>query len=162
MSDKKEEGEMVESPEIPGARFRDPRPLDVDVFYALLPGVLGGLVAKNADTRSANAMALAAVREMLGQCAMMGILRPVTQLPDGSPLCIVQPGAGPAQAGVAPPTAMYPNQPGMGQPSQPAAQYPTWGQPGGQQPQQPGTGTGMRGALVAMFPNQNNGQPPAL
>ena len=74
---------LTASDAIPGAKFVDPRPSDLEVFYALLPGVLGSLAAKSTDSRSANAMALTMVREALGQCAALGILRVQTQCLDG-------------------------------------------------------------------------------
>jgi hypothetical protein len=140
---------------------RDPRPSDIDIFYELLPGVLGALAGKSSDANSATSMALMMVRQMLGQCAMMGILRTETRLMDGSPLAAVTPNMGQGNVGVAPPVSMYPNQPGMGQPAQGAVQYPNYG--GGQQG---GNGRGpMPGQTsniqpVAMFPN--NSQAPQL
>jgi hypothetical protein len=137
----------------PSVERRDPRPSDIEVFYALLPGVLGSLAAKSPDSASANSMALMMVREMLGQCAAMGILRPETRLLDGSPLARM-PNQGGMPVGAAPPVAQYPNQPGMGQPSGGGVQqYPNWGQPAG-------NGGGNKGVLVAMYPNNN--PPPQL
>ncbi|HYX20820.1 MAG TPA: hypothetical protein VFA98_08250 [Thermoanaerobaculia bacterium] len=138
----------------PGAgNLRDPRPSDLEMFYALLPGVLGSLAAKSPDSASANSMALMMVREMLGQCAAMGILRVETRLLDGSPLAKM-PNQGMAPVGTASPVAQYPNQPGMGQPAGGGVQqYPNWGQPAG-------NGGGNKGVLVAMYPNNN--PPPQL
>jgi hypothetical protein len=154
---------MTQSEAIPEARYRDPRPSDIEVFYSLLPGVLGSLAAKSSDSRSANAMAFMMVREALGQCAVMGILRPETRCMDGSPLAAM-PNAGQAPVGTAAPVSMYPNQPGMGQPVQGGVQqYPSWGQ-AQPQPGQPvqggGNGGGSKGVLVAMYPNNN--PPPQL
>jgi hypothetical protein len=136
---------------------RDPRPSDLEVFFSLLPGVLGSLAAKSPDSASANSMALMMVREMLGQCAAMGVLRPETRLLDGSPLArMPNQGAMAMPAGAAPPIAQYPNQPGMGQPSGGGVQqYPNYGGGGG------GGGGGNKGVLVAMYPNNNN-PPPQL
>ncbi|HTR02531.1 MAG TPA: hypothetical protein VMN82_04985 [Thermoanaerobaculia bacterium] len=140
----------------PGAeRYRDPRPSDIEVFYSLLPGVLGSLAAKSPDSQSANAMAFMMVRQALGQCAMMGILRTDTRCLDGSPLAAM-PNQGQAPVGAAPPVAQYPNQPGMGQPTGGGVQqYPNWGQ-GAAAPR----GDGSKGVLVAMYPNNN--PPPQL
>lgn len=142
----------------PGAeRHRDPRPSDIDVFFSLLPGVLGSLAAKSSDSSSANAMAFMMVREALGQCAMMGILRPETRCMDGSPLARM-PNQASGPVGAAPPVAQYPNQPGMGQPASGGVQqYPNWGQPA-----QGNNGGGNKGVLVAMYPNNPGGQPPQL
>lgn len=140
-------------PEPGPAERRDPRPSDLEVFFALLPGVLGSLAAKSPDSASANSMALMMVREMLGQCAAMGVLRPETRLLDGSPLARM-PNQGSSAVGVAQPVQQYPNQPGMGQPSGGGVQqYPNWGQPAG-------NGGGNKGVLVAMYPNNN--PPPQL
>lgn len=160
---------------ISGARpMVDPRPTDLQIFYALLPGVLGGFAGKSTDTRSANAMAFTLVREALGQCAVMGILRPVTVCNDSSPLATMpsnyntpgvqqpiqhQPGQGHA-------VTQFPNQPGQGQAAAgPGAggvvsQYPNYVQPQGQPGQQPNYGGGSRGVMVAQFPNGTN--PPQL
>jgi hypothetical protein len=155
-----EKSNPLAAPEGEGSRTRDPRPTDLDAFWALLPGVLGSIAAKSADSTSANSLALLMVRQMLGQCAMMGVLQPVTRCLDGSPLAAMTGPGQQASVGVAPPVSMYPNQPGMGQPAQATQQYPTWGQP------QQGNGRGpMPGQTaniqpVAMFPN--NSPPPQL
>jgi hypothetical protein len=147
---------MTSSDAIPGARYRDTRPSDIEVFYSLLPGVLGSLAAKNFDSRSANSMALIMVREMLGQCAAMGILRLETRCLDGSALAAM-PNQGQAPVGTAPPVAQYPNQPGMGQPASGPVQYPSYGGPPANQGN---AGGGTKGVLVAMYPN--NGPAPQL
>jgi hypothetical protein len=150
----------IQSDAIPDARFRDPRPSDIDIFYSLMPGVLGALAAKSPDANSANAMALMMVREMLGQLAMMGILRPDTRCMDGSPLAAM-PNQGRAPVGAAPPVSMYPNQPGMGQ-NGAVQQYPTYGTGpsynGGGRGPTPGQTSNIQ--PVAMFPTQST--PPQL
>jgi hypothetical protein len=174
MIDEKKESMAAET--ITGARpMMDPRPTDLQIFYALLPGVLGGFAGKSTDTRSANAMAFTLVREALGQCAMMGILRPVTVCNDSSPLATMpqnmmvpgvqqpvqhQPGNGHA-------VTQFPNQPGQGQaastgpgPGGMVSQYPNQAPPQQQPGQQPNYGGGSRGVMVAQFPNGTN--PPQL
>ena len=162
---------LTASDAIPGAKFVDPRPSDLDVFYALLPGVLGSLAAKSTDSRSANAMALTMVREALGQCAALGILRVQTQCLDGQLLASLpqnvtpmgvqqpiqhQPGAQGSMV------AQYQNHPGQGMPTAGTAtggvvqQYPNYAPP----TQQGGMPNGNKGVLVAMFPNGT--QPPQL
>lgn len=172
MDDDKKEN-LTTSDAIPGAKFRDPRPTDLEVFYLLLPGVLGGLAGKSVDPRSANAMALMIVREQLGQCVAMGILRPTVQCLDGSPLAMMPAGSvaqgipgiaqpisqqtsQPGQGGM---VGQYPNQPGAGQPAQGGVvqQYPNYAQP---QAGGAAAGGGTKGVLVAMFPN--GAQPPQL
>lgn len=135
----------------------DPRPTDLAVFFAMIPGVLASYAAKTVDTRSANASAFQCVREALGQCAAMGLLRVGTQCIDGSWLALMPQNPG-AVAGVQGATQQYPNQPGMGMPGAGGvvSQHPTYGtQPGpyGQASQ----GGGNKGVMVAMFPN---GAPP--
>jgi hypothetical protein len=154
---------------LPGVKFTDPRPTDLQVFFTLLPTVLGGLASRS-DTRSANPTAFLIIRECLGQCAAMGTLRSTFVCNDGSPLALMPQGQ--VAMGVQSPiqhqpgsqgtmVQQYPNQPGAGQPNQ--------GYPGGggvvQQypnyppPQQQGApyGDGSKGVMVAMFPN---GAPP--
>jgi hypothetical protein len=161
---------------ITGARpMADPRPTDLQIFYSLLPGVLGGFAGKSTDTRSANAMAFALVREALGQCAVMGILRTVTVCNDRSPLATLPqnyavPGVQQPvqhQAGQGSMVTQFPNQPGQGQAasSGPGAggvvsQYPNYVQPQGQPGQQPNYGNGSKGVMVAQFPTGTT--PPQL
>lgn len=175
MEENKKEN-LTASEAIPGARFQDPRPTDLEVFYSLLPGVLSGMAGKSVDTRSANAMALMLVREMLGQCVAMGIMRMTVQCNDGSPLAMM-PAGSQGIPGVAPPIQQQPTQPGQGSM---VAQYPNQGpgaaQPGvggvvqqyptysPQQQQQGGRGPvpGQTANIqpIAMFPN--GAQPPQL
>ena len=152
-----------------GPRFVDPRPTDLQVFFSLLPGVLGGLAAKSADIRSTNSTAFVMVREALGQCAVMGTLRatfvcldgsllaamPNNQVPQGVQAPIQQSNG--SNGGV----AQYPNQPGQGQPGVGGmvSQYPNQPPPYAQN-QQPNFGGGSRGVMVAQFPNGTT--PPQL
>lgn len=174
MDDKKDTTMAADT--ITGARpMADPRPTDLQIFYALLPGALGGFAGKSTDTRSANAMAFALVREALGQCAMMGILRPVTVCNDHSPLATMPQNA--MVPGVQQPiqhqpgshgsvVTQFPNQPGQGQaastgpgPGGVVSQYPN--QPPQQaQGQQPNYNGGSRGVMVAQFPTGQT--PPQL
>lgn len=170
MDDKKE---STTSETIAGARYVDPRPTNLQIFYELLPGVLGSLAGKSTDARSANAMAFVTVREALGQCAAMGILRLTVQCTDGMPLATM-PQNMPSAPGVQAPTQyqpngagqgysqvpQYPNQPGQGQAGMGGVvqQYPNYPSTGGVQgPQSP---SGNKGVLVAMFPNGTT--PPQL
>jgi hypothetical protein len=162
-------------------KFVDPRPSDLEVFFALLPGVIGGLASKGGDLRSINSSAFIVVREALGQCAVMGTLRPTFVCLDGTTLASMPNNM--AVPGVQAPVtqqqaqgngvmvAQHPNQPGQGQAaSQPGvgglvSQYPTHGQPsyhggGSVGGQQPNFGGGSRGVMVAQFPNGTT--PPQL
>ena len=66
------------------ARFVDPRPTDVEIFFALLPQVIGGLASKGGDLRFDHfPSAFIVVREALGQCAAMGTLCPTFVCIDG-------------------------------------------------------------------------------
>ena len=170
MEDKKEN--LTASDAIPGARFQDPRPTDLEVFYSLLPGVLSGMASKSVDTRSANAMALMIVREMLGQCIAMGIMRMTVQCNDGAPLAVMptgsqnipgvsQPIQQQSQPGQGSMVAQYPNQPVGNQPGAGGVvqQYQNYAAPQGPQ------GGAVPGKMsniqpVAMFPN--GAQPPQL
>ena len=142
MEDKKENPEsMTSSDAMPGVRFQDTRPTDIDLFYTLLPGVLSGFAQKSVDGRSANASAIIMVREMLGQCQAMGIMRATVRCLDGSMLAILPTGmqmsgvpgvAGavqqqPTQPGGGGMVSQYPNQPGQGQPAAAPTQYPNYG-----------------------------------
>lgn len=144
-------------------RITDPRPTDLQVFFMLLPGVLGGLAAKSADIRSTNSTAFVMVREALGQCAVMGTLRASFVCLDGSLLASMPrdqvamgvqapvsqqvnhggPGGGGMQNGAGGMVSQYPNQP-----------PPYAGN------QQPNFGGGSRGVMVAQFPNGTT--PPQL
>jgi len=161
-------------------RFVDPRPTDLEVFFALLPGVLGGLAAKSNDIRSTNSTAFVMVREALGQCALMGTLRVsfqcldgsyLVKMPDNQPVPGVQQPISQQQAhGNGVTVAQHPNQPGQGQAAQQpgvgglVSQYPTQGQPaqhgGGYGGQQPNFAGGSKGVMVAQFPNGTT--PPQL
>ncbi len=151
---------------LPGVKFEDPRPTDLQVFFSLLPQVLGGLASRS-DTRSANPTAFLISRECLGQCAAMGTLRATFMCNDRTPLALMPQGQVPM--GVQAPVQhqggghgsmvqQYPNQPGQGQPSGGGGgmvqQYPNYAPP-----QQQGApfGDGSKGVMVAMFPN---GAPP--
>jgi hypothetical protein len=168
--DEKDKTAVTASDVLPGVKFQDPRPTDLQVFFSLLPTVLGGLASRS-DTRSANPTAFILIRECLGQCAAMGTLRATFVCNDGSTLALMpqnQVGVGvqapiqhqPGSQGVM--VQQYPNQPGQGQPSQQAyaggggavQQYPNQAPP----PQHGMPfGDGSKGVMVAMFPNQ---QPP--
>jgi hypothetical protein len=169
--DEKDKTPAMTSDVLPGVKFQDPRPTDLQVFFSLLPTVLGGL-ASRADTRSTNPTAFLIIRECLGQCAMMGTLRATFMCNDGTPLAL--PAQNQVAMGVQAPVQhqpsnhgsmvqQYPNQPGQGQPSQGGMgggggmvqQYPNYAPP-----QQQGApfGDGSKGVMVAMFPN--NSQPP--
>jgi hypothetical protein len=182
MSDEKPVSEALGVPPAPVAvRPVDPRPTDLEVFFQLLPSVIGGLASKPGDIRSINPSAFTIVRDALGQCAVMGTLRAgfvcldntyLAQMPNNQPVIGVQQPISQQQAqGSGIVVAQHPNQPGQGQASQqPGAgglvsQYPTQGQPaqyaGGAAPgQQPNFGNGLRGVLVAQFPNGTT--PPQL
>lgn len=157
----------VSSDVMPGAKFVDTRPTDLQVFFMLLPSVLGGFASKSADSRSANASAFVCVREALGQCAVMGIMRAVTMCNDGSPLASmmnnqvplgVQPTASQQPSGHGSMVQQYPNQPGQGQPGSGGVvtQYPNHVPQGGGN----GGANGNKGVMIAMFPN--NQPPPQL
>jgi len=158
----------------PGPRtaFVDPRPTDLQIFFSLLPMVIGGLAAKQSDIRSTLSTAFVMTREALGQCAVMGTIRVGFVCLDNSMLAsmpnnqmapgVQAPISQQQQAGVGGAVTQYPNQPQPGQ--QPGgggmvSQYPNYAQPGGQQ-QQPNFGGGSRGVLVAQFPNGTT--PPQL
>jgi|SRR5271170_4370665 len=160
---------------LPGVKFQDPRPTDLQVFFSLLPTVLGGL-ASRADTRSTNPTAFLIIRECLGQCAAMGTLRATFMCNDGTPLALmpqsqvamgVQAPVQHQSSGHGSMVQQYPNTPGAGQPSQPGVggggmvqQYPNYAPP-----QQQGVpyGDGSKGVMVAMFPNNAPpAQPPQL
>jgi hypothetical protein len=169
--DEKETSTAV-SEVLPGVKFVDPRPTDLQVFFSLLPTVLGGLASK-ADTRSTNPTAFLIIRECLGQCAAMGTLRPTFMCNDGTPLALMPQGqvAMGVQAaqhqggGHGTMVQQYPNQPGQGQPVSQGAggggmvqQYPNYAPP-----QQHGSGHGPNPGQtsniqpIMQFPN---GAPP--
>jgi hypothetical protein len=177
MSDEKEKTPISESFGVtavtagPSPKFIDPRPTDLEIFFQLLPSVIGGLAGKN-DIRSTNSTAFVLVREALGQCTVMGTLRAGFVCLDGSllasmpnnqaPVGVQQPVSQVQGNGGGYPVTQYPNQPGQGQPGAGGvvSQYPTYqggGQAGGQQPNY---GGGSRGVMVAQFPNGT--QPPQL
>lgn len=178
--DEKPVSEALGIPPGTAPRFVDPRPTDLEVFFALLPQVIGGLASKNGDLRSINSSAFIVIREALGQCAAMGTLRPTFVCIDGTPLVMMpnnqpipgvqQPVSQQQAQGNGIMVAQHPNQPGQGQAAQqPGAgglvsQYPTQGQPaqygGGPGGQQPNFGGGSRGVMVAQFPNGTT--PPQL
>lgn len=151
----------------------DPRKTDLEMFYELLPAIVGGYAGRTVDARSANASALIMTREMIGQCALLGICRLETQCLDGLPLALMpaqhapNPNISqPAQQQGAVPFApgQYPNQPGSGM----AASGTVQGQ-GGMVSQQPmyanggaaPRGDGSKGVLVAMYPN-GGAMPPGV
>jgi hypothetical protein len=169
----KTESGITASDVLPGVKFQDPRPTDLQVFFSLLPTVLGGL-ASRADTRSTNPTAFLIIRECLGQCAVMGTLRATFVCNDGTPLALSpQNQVGFANGGIQAPVQhqpsqhgsmvqQYPNQPGQGQPSGGGGgmvqQYPNYAGPA---PQQGAPfGDGSKGVMVAMYPN--NSPPPQL
>jgi len=166
--EEKDSTQAMASDVLPGVRFQDPRPTDLQVFFSLLPTVLGGLSSR-ADTRSTNPTAFLIIRECLGQCAVMGTLRATFVCNDGTPLAL--PPQNQVAMGVQAPVQhqpsnqgsmvqQYPNQPGQGQPSGGGGgmvqQYPNYAGP--QQAGGGGGGGGMKATVVAMFPN--NAQPP--
>lgn len=168
MENEKPQDKLTSSDAMPGAKFQDPRPTDLQVFYELLPGVLSGFAGKSVDSRSTNASALSIVREMLGQCVAMGIMRMTVQCNDGSPLAILpnggmmatgQPNINTGNGGGV--VNQYPNQ---GNNGGVVNQYPNYG--GGGQQYQPQGGGGARPGQtaniqpIAMFPNGTN--PPQL
>jgi hypothetical protein len=180
MSDEKDKTPISESLGVvagSAARMTDPRPTDLEIFFQLLPSVIGGLAGKN-DIRSTNSTAFVLVREALGQCAVMGTLRAGFVCLDGSllasmpnnqaPIGVQQPVSQVQGSGNGYPVAQYPNTPTYGQQQQPGAggvvsQYPTYqggGGPGAAPGQQPNYGGGSRGVMVAQFPNGT--QPPQL
>jgi hypothetical protein len=164
MDEKETSTQGMTSDVLPGVKFQDPRPTDLQVFFSLLPTVLGGLASRS-DTRSANPTAFIIIRECLGQCAMMGTLRATFTCNDGTPLAL--PVQNQVAMGVQAPVQQqpshhgsmvqqYPNQPGQGQPGAGGVvqQYPNYAGP----QQSGGGGGGMKATVVAMFPN--NAQPP--
>lgn len=148
---------------LPGIKMTDPRPTDLEVFFKIMPHILGGWAGKTTDVRSANSSSFIQAREALGQMAMMGVLRATFVCNDRSHLAVMPTGGHPQMQ----------SQPMQGQPlqGQPMAQgqpmmagsggmtqqYPTNGYGPGvqapQSPQQPGQG-GMVGVggMVQMFP----------
>ena len=137
----------------PQKEYVDPRKTDLELFYELLPSIIGGYAGKSVDARSANASALIMAREMLGQMALLGVCRLTVQCLDGLPLALM-----PAQQ----------HNPNVQQPQQaPGAAYGQGGlvsqQPtqATQRPQGPQNfGDGSRGVMVAQFPNGQS--PPPL
>lgn len=134
----------------------DPRKTDLEMFYEILPHIVGGYAGKSVDARSANASALIMAREMLGQCALLGVCRLTVQCLDGLPLALM-------------PAGQHQANPSVAQPQQQPTAGVAYGQGGlvSQQPnpppaqhhgQQPNFGDGSRGVLVGQFPNGT--QPP--
>src|SRR5271166_5872449 len=124
MDEKESSSQGMTSEVLPGVKFVDPRPTDLQVFFSLLPTVLGGL-ASRADTRSTNPTAFLIIRECLGQCAVMGTLRATFVCNDGTPLALaaqnqvamgVQAPVQHQPSGHGSMVQQYPNQPGQGQP----------------------------------------------
>lgn len=173
--DKDNKAETPLAAGMPQIQRSDPRPTDLQVFFMLLPSVIGGLAGKN-DIRSTNSTAFVLVREALGQCAVMGTLRASFVCLDGSmlasmpnnavPMGVQSPVSQQQAGGNGAVVSQYPNQPGQGQPAQSQAgvggmvsQYPNQPPPtaGNQQPNYNG---GSRGVMVAQFPNGTT--PPQL
>jgi hypothetical protein len=165
MEEKKETPEtMTASDAIPGARFQDMRPTDIDLFYTLLPGVLSGFAHKSVDGRSANASAIIMVREMLGQCQAMGIMRSTIRCLDGSMLAILPTGMQvPGVPGVSGAVQQQPTQPGGGgmvsqYPNQPGTYGAGYAPQGQGQAQGPVPGQTRNIQPIMQFPN--NAPPP--
>jgi hypothetical protein len=131
---------------------RDTRITDIDLFFQVLPHILGGCAAGAAgaiDTRPAMQKAFLLAREAVGQACTMGICKPVTICSDGSQLSLL-----PTMAFTAP-TA--PGQQPMSNASVPGgggmvAQYPMNGAAQGSDRQIPA------GGMVAQYP-MHAGQP---
>ncbi len=164
----------------------DARPTDADVFFSLLPTILGGYIMRGGDARSSLSSAFVAAREAAGHCCAMGVARVATICSDGSHLAVTPQGMNvpgvvgaisanqdPTQRGVV--VAQYATAPNGGiqthggvqapGPGGMIAQYPT-NAPGGGVVQHVGggqigtpTGNGMRGVVVAMHPNDPNIHP---
>jgi hypothetical protein len=125
----------------------DPRKTDLELFYELLPSIAGAVTTKGLDISSNVAMSLGVVREILGQCAVLGVIRPTIMCNDKQPLAIAIPGA--AAIGQPSPQQQGGHFGGGGL----VEQYPTQQRGGGVQRQQANYGDGSRGVLVDMFPN---------
>jgi hypothetical protein len=156
------------------SRSLDPRPTDLQVFFMILPGILGGAATKQSDITSALSTAFIFARQALGQCVMMGTVRSsficndrstLAMLPNNQSAPGVQAPISQQQAnGNGVMVAQYSNVPGQGQPPvQPSgvgtggmvSQYPNREPPvqHGGAPSGLGAGDGSRGVMVAQFPN---------
>jgi len=147
---------------LPGIKMSDPRPSDLEVFFRIMPHILGGWAGKTTDVRSANSSAFIQAREALGQMAMMGVLRASFVCNDRSHLAVMPTGGHP-QMQSQPMGQPIPGQPmAQGQATMPGnggmtQQYPTNGYGPGVQPQaqaQPQNGMVGVGGMVQMFPMQ--------
>jgi hypothetical protein len=75
-------------------------PTDVELFFRVIPGIVGGLAGKLIDGRSTNACAFGIARELVGQACSMGICRATCQLSDHTFLgTMTQPASVPGVAG---------------------------------------------------------------
>jgi hypothetical protein len=110
---KKDTSSMTEI--LPGIKIVDPRPTDLQVFFQILPHILGGWAAKSPDIRGANSSGFVQAREALGQMAMMGVLRAGFVCNDRSHLAILPQGGGAiGQAMTSQQTPVYQGQQGGG------------------------------------------------
>src|SRR5271166_2043436 len=80
---------------LPGIKMTDPRPTDLDIFFRIMPHILGGWAGRTTDVRSANSSAFIQAREALGQMAMMGVLRASFVCNDRSHLAVMPTGGHP-------------------------------------------------------------------
>lgn len=76
---------------LPGIKITDPRPTDLQVFFQILPHILGGWATKS-DIRGANSSGFIQAREALGQLAMMGVIKAGFVCNDRSRLAIMPQG----------------------------------------------------------------------
>jgi hypothetical protein len=143
---------------LPGIKMTDPRPTDLEIFFRIMPHILGGWAGKTTDVRSANSSAFIQAREALGQMAMMGVVRASFVCNDRSHLAVMPTGGHPQmqqqpqQQGMAQGQPM--TSPGSGGMTQ---QYPTNGYGPGVQPPPQSSQAGQGGqvgigGMVQMFP----------
>jgi hypothetical protein len=160
--EKKTSSSMTEI--LSGIKIVDPRPTDLQVFFQILPHILGGWASKSPDIRGANSSGFIQAREALGQLAMMGVLRAGFVCNDRSHLAILPQGAG-APLGQPAMTSMPSVQ---GQPMANASpgvapqggggmvqQYPTQGYGAQGQPAPPAGQPMGGGGMVQQYPTYN-------
>jgi len=82
---------------------KDSRVTDIDLFWQIIPHILGGCATNMIDTRPAMQKAFQFARETIGQACTMGLCKPVTVLSDGSQLAMM-----PSMHGVPPPQQAQP------------------------------------------------------
>ena len=136
---------------------RDSRVTDIDLFFQVLPHILGGcatVAAGSIDRRPAMQNAFLLAREAVGQACTMGLCKPITICSDGSGLALMTTGAftAPTAPGQQPMQQPMTGMGGVGMPGGGGmvAQYPMNGQ---------GAHVPSSGGMVAQYPMHMDAPP---